>query len=144
MVTQSLHQEESNMVTIKRVDITSAMKVAALINALSFTVLGILFFALNSLLIGSITTSISTFGNQSSTAFNPSAFAAAGLATCGIGYLIGVVFAALFGAIIGALYAFFYNVIANWAGGLRIEIVSDQPVMTEKRKYPGNEDEFRF
>ncbi len=132
------------MVTIKRVDVVSAMKIAALINALTFTVFGLFFLALNSLIFSSISSSVTTFGGQTSTSFNPSTFAAAGLATCLVIYVIGGIAAALVGAIVGALYAFFYNLIANWTGGLRVELASDQVVMVEKRKVLGSDDEFQF
>ncbi len=128
------------MVTIKRVDVTSAMKVGALLNALGFTVFGIIFLLLQSWLISTITSSVSTSGGGGS--FNSSAFAVAGLAGCLITYVIGIVFSALAGAIIGAVYAFFYNLIANWAGGLRIEL--DVPPQLEKPKRLDPGDEFRF
>ncbi len=74
----------------------------------------------------------------------PSSFAMAGIASCLVFYAIGVVFAAFSGAIFGALYAFFYNVIANWAGGLRIELAAEQVIMIEKPKPANDVDEFRF
>ena len=46
------------MVTIKRVDILSAMKIGALFNALTVTVFGVLFFACNSLIVSTLTTSL--------------------------------------------------------------------------------------
>jgi hypothetical protein len=133
------------MVTIKRVDILSAMKVAALLNALVVTVVGVLFFACNSLIVGSLNASISGLSAQTGGGtFNPSSFAMASLAGCLASYVIMVLAAAVSGAIFGALYAFFYNVISNWAGGLRVELVHDQVLIPEKAKRPTDEDEFRF
>lgn len=127
------------MVTIKRVDIASAMKIGALLNALGFTVFGIFFLAMQSFLLSSISTSISS--STSGGSFNSSSLAAAGLVGCLITYVLGIVFSAIAGGIIGAVYAFFYNLIANWAGGLRIEL--DMP-LAEKPKRVDTGDEFRF
>jgi uncharacterized membrane protein YdjX (TVP38/TMEM64 family) len=132
------------MYTIKRVDVVSAMKVGALFNALLFTVVGVLFFAFNSLFIGSLTSSLSTLGTQSSGSFNPQSFMMASVASCLVFYLMGIVFSALTGALMGALYAFFYNVISNWTGGLRVELAQDQVVMVEKTKHASDDTEFRF
>ncbi|MEO8613049.1 MAG: DUF3566 domain-containing protein, partial [Chloroflexota bacterium] len=115
------------MVTIKRVDILSAMKVGALLNAVTVTVFGVLFFACNSLFVSTLTASLNqlnaqTGGSGGSNGFNGSAFATASLAGCLISYVIAIVVAAIAGAIMGALYSFFYNVISNWAGGIRVEL----------------------
>ncbi len=134
------------MVTIKRVDIMSAMKVGALFNALTVTVFGVLFFACNSLFISSMTATLNQLNAQSGgqSGFNSSAFATATLASCVIGYVIAVVVAAVSGAIIGALYAFFYNVISNWAGGLRIELDVTSLEALDKPKRLDTGEEFKF
>jgi hypothetical protein len=134
------------MVTIKRVDIMSAMKVGALFNALTVTVFGVLFFACNSLFISSMTASLNSLNAQTGgqSGFNSSAFATATLASCVIGYVLAIVFAAISGAIIGALYAFFYNVISNWAGGLRIELDTLSLEALDKPKRLDVGDEFKF
>lgn len=132
------------MFTIKRVDIVSAMKVGGLLSALVVTVGGVLLFACNSLFVGSLSASISSLNAQTSgTPFNTSSFAVASLAGCLATYVVMVVAATLAGAIVGALYAFFYNIISNWTGGLRVELVMDQ-AMLEKAKRPDDGDEFRF
>jgi hypothetical protein len=131
------------MVTIKRVDILSAMKVGALFNALTVTVFGLIFFACNSLFISSLNTTLSQLPSSGSS-FNSSALAISSLAGCLVGYVILVLVAAISGAILGALYAFFYNVISNWAGGIRVELdtLALQPGDKPKRFDAG--DEFKF
>ena len=137
------------MVTIKRVDVLSAMKLGALFNALTVTVFGVFFFACNSLAFSAMNSSFQAFsaqtGSSSGTnAFNSSAFATASLASCLIGYVILIVVAAISGAIMGALYAFFYNVISNWAGGIRVELDMVGLESGDKPKKLDTGDEFRF
>ena len=134
------------MVTIKRVDVLSAMKIGALFNALTVTVFGVLFFACNSLFVSSMTASLNQLNAQTggTNNFNSSALATASLATCLIGYVIAIVVAAISGAIIGALYAFFYNVISNWAGGIRVELDMVALESGDKPKKFDAGDEFRF
>jgi transmembrane protein DUF3566 len=137
------------MVTIKRVDVLSAMKIGALLNALTVTVLGVFFFACNSLIMSSLTASLNQLnaqagGSGGSNNFNSSALATASLAGCLISYAIAIVVAAIAGAIMGALYAFFYNVISNWAGGIRIELDMVALQSGDKPKKFDAGDEFRF
>jgi hypothetical protein len=85
------------MVTIKRVDIVSAMKVGALLNALVVTVVSVLFFACNSLFFGSMAASISSLNAQAGgSPINTSSFAVASLTGCLVSYLILVVVTAHF------------------------------------------------
>src|SRR5689334_6849720 len=136
------------MVTIKRVDILSAMKIGALFNALTVTVFGVFFFACNSLIMSSLTASLNQLnaqtGGASGSNFNSSALATASLAGCLISYVIAIVVAAIAGAIMGALYAFFYNVISNWAGGIRVELDMVGLESGDKPKKFDAGDEFRF
>ncbi|MBZ0286798.1 MAG: DUF3566 domain-containing protein [Anaerolineae bacterium] len=133
------------MVTIKRVDILSAMKIGALFNALTVTVFGIFFFACNSLAFSAINTSMSQFSAQTgASGFNSSALATASLAGCLITYVIAIVVTGISGAILGAMYAFFYNVISNWAGGLQVELGTLTLESGEKTKKLDSGDEFRF
>ena len=134
------------MVTIKRVDVVSAMKVGALFNALTVTVFGVLFFACNSLFFSSLSASLNQLNAQTGgSAFNSTAFATASLAGCLIGYVIAIIVAAVTGAIFGALYAFFYNVISNWAGGLQVEISNLNLVESgDKPKRLDAGEEFKF
>jgi hypothetical protein len=137
------------MVTIKRVDVLSAMKIGALLNALTVTVFGVLLFACNSLFISSMTATLNqlnaqTSGSSGSNNFNASTFATASLAGCLITYVIAIVVAAIAGAIMGALYSFFYNVISNWAGGIRVELDMVALESGEKPKKFDTGDEFKF
>src|SRR5262245_50332132 len=134
------------MVTIKRVDIVSAMKVGALFNALTVTVFGLIFFACNSFFFSSLNAQLSQLNAQTggSSGFNNSAFATASLAGCLVSYVIAVLVAAISGAILGALYAFFYNVISNWAGGIRVEIDSLALQPGDKSKRLDTGEEFKF
>jgi hypothetical protein len=137
------------MVTIKRVDVLSAMKIGALFNALTVTVFGVFFLACNSLAFSAMNASLQGLSNQAggssgTSSFNSSAFATASLATCLIGYIIAIVVAAISGAIIGAMYAFFYNVISNWAGGIRVELDMVALESGDKPKKFDAGDEFRF
>jgi hypothetical protein len=133
------------MVTIKRVDVLSAMKIGALFNALTVTVVGVFFFACNSLIFSALNTSMSQFSAQTgASGFNSSAFATASLAGCVITYVIAIVVAAISGAIMGALYAFFYNIISNWAGGLQVELGTLTLESGEKPKKFDTGDEYKF
>lgn len=108
------------------------MRVGALVNAIMFTVFALLWAVFQSLIISglnSLATSVMVNGQQQ--AFDPSALAAAGLATCGCGYLLGVVFSAISGGIFGLLIAVAYNLVANWLGGLRVQLDGGE---AEKRK----------
>lgn len=119
------------MVSIKRISVSSAMKVGALLYALTFTVFGILFFAMQSFFLNAISTSISQSASQSGTQFSSSGLMAGGLAAFCIFYVGGVIFAAISGGIGGAVMAFLYNLVANWVGGIEIELSS---MGTEKPK----------
>ena len=134
------------MVIIKRVDVLSAMKIGALLNAVTVTVFGVFFLACNSLIYSSINASLRQLSAQTggSNNFNSSAFATASLAGCLITYVIAIVVAAISGAIMGALYAFFYNVISNWAGGIRVELDMVALESGDKPKKFDAGDEFRF
>jgi hypothetical protein len=137
------------MVTIKRVDVLSAMKIGALLNAVTVTVFGVFFLACNSLVFSSLNASLNqlnaqTGGSSGTSGFNSSAFATASLAGCLISYVIAIVVAAIAGAIMGALYAFFYNVISNWAGGIRVELDMASLDAGDKPKKLDAGDEFRF
>ncbi len=112
------------MVTIKRISVSSAMKIGALLYALTFTVFGIFFFALQSLFLNAISTSISQSASQSGAQFSSNGLMAGGLAAFCIFYIGGVIFAAISGGIGGAVMAFLYNLISNWVGGLEIELSS--------------------
>ncbi|MCA0456605.1 MAG: DUF3566 domain-containing protein [Chloroflexi bacterium] len=130
------------MVTIKRIEPSSAMRVGALVNAILFTVFALLWAVFQSLIItglNSLATSVTVNGQPQ--AFDPSALAAAGLATCGCGYLLGVVFSAVSGGIFGLIIAFSYNLVANWFGGLRVSLEGEPEVEKRKREFAASGDD---
>lgn len=109
------------MITIRKIDAVSAMKVGALLYALNFTIFGLLWLALQSVLLNSLSSlsgSASSFGGSSS--INTSSLMFANFACCMGFYVGGAVASAIMGAIFGAVTAFFYNLIAGWVGGLRV------------------------
>lgn len=125
------------MITIKRVDLTSAMKVGALIYAMTFTIFSLLWAALQSVflaglngLVGSSTVTM----NGQQVPIDLSGLAAAGLASCGCFYLVGVVSAAFGGAIFGLVTAFCYNLAASWFGGLRLSVQREGEIEKAKRE----------
>lgn len=124
------------MVTIKRVDLTSAMKVGALVYAMIFTIFGLVWALLQSVFLaglnGLVGSSVTTVNGQQ-VPIDLSGLATAGLAGCGCIYLVGVVSAAFGGAIFGLVTAFCYNLTANWFGGLRLSLQRDGEVEKAKR-----------
>ena len=126
------------MVTVKRIDAVSAMKVGALVYAILFTIVAVLVALFQSLILSglsSLANSSSFTVNGAPANFNGGSLAAAGLATCGCGYLIGIIGAIIAGGIFGLLVAFSYNLVSNWFGGLRVRIEYDeQPLEKLKRE----------
>ena len=125
------------MVTVKRIDPVSAMRVGALVYALLFTVMAVLIALFQSLILSglsSLANSSSFSVNGAPANFNGGSLAAAGLATCGCGYLIGVIGAVIAGGIFGLLVSFSYNLVSNWFGGLRVQINPDEEGEKLKRE----------
>jgi len=126
------------MVTLKRIDVGSAMRVGALIYAVLFTVFALLWILFQSLILNgmnSLANSVAISANGSPVqSLNGSALAGLGLATCGCGYLIGMVCAVIGGGIFGLLVAFSYNLIANWFGGLRVQIEADEAPLDKLKR----------
>lgn len=127
------------MVTVKRIDVVSAMRVGALVYAMMFTLFALIWALFQSLILSGLNSlansaSVSMNGAPSGS-FDMSSLAAAGLAGCGCGYLIGVVIAVITGGIFGLLLAFSYNLIANWFGGLRVRIEADEQLEKLKREF---------
>jgi transmembrane protein DUF3566 len=131
------------MVTIKRISVSSAMKIGALLNALLFTVFGILFLLLQSLLLNALNTAISQSPSLRGSSPN-SLLVAGGLAAFCVFYLVGVVFAAITGGIGGAVGAFFYNLIANWVGGLEVELSANTIEKPKREVMVGGESPTSF
>lgn len=99
---------------IRRVGVGSAFKVGALVSALLIAVFGIFFVVLPSLIGASL---LGALGGNGAGGF--------GLVTGLLIYFGLIVFYGLLGGIFGALYAFFYNLVARWVGGLRIEVTGE-------------------
>ena len=125
------------MVTVKRIDAVSAMRVGALVYAILFTIMAVLVALFQSLILSglsSLANSSSFTVNGAPANFNGGSLAAAGLATCGCGYLIGIIGAVIAGGIFGLLVAFSYNLVSNWFGGLRVRIEADDELEKLKRE----------
>ena len=127
------------MVTVKRIDAVSAMRVGALVYATMFTIGAVLWALFQSLIISGISSlansSSFTINGAPASGFNGSALATASLAGCGCGYLIGVAASVFAGGIFGLLVAFSYNLVANWFGGLRVRIEADEALEKQKRDF---------
>jgi len=121
------------MITIKRIDVASAMKVAALLYALNFTVFGVLILGLQSAFINSLTNATSNMTVNGQQVDFAGAFAFTNLLCCGAFYLFGVVASAIAGGIFGAVTAFLYNLIANWVGGLQVQLETGESAEKAKR-----------
>ncbi len=128
------------MVTIKRIDPSSAMRVGALVYAMLFTVFGVLWALFQSVIFSSLGTLGSFNVNGTSQSFDASALATAGLAGCACGYLIGVVASAIGGGIFGLMIAFAYNLVANWFGGLRVSLEGEPELEKRKREFAAGDD----
>lgn len=96
---------------IRRIGVGSAFKVGAVLSALLFAVFGIFFLVLPGLFGATIFGA--SFGRQGG---------AGVLLISLIGYVLGTVFYGLIGGVFMALYAWLYNLVAGWVGGLRIEL----------------------
>lgn len=133
------------MYTIKRVGIGSAFRVGAVSSALVWAVFGIL-FVLWMLAIGSaVDSTTNSFSNT-----NSSDFAEISGGFTIFFYLCMIPIQAVIGGIMGALYAFIYNIVAGWVGGLELELEQRQvyyspgisPAQEPQKRQPDNYDPF--
>jgi hypothetical protein len=126
------------MVTVKRIDAVSAMRVGAFMYAILFTVFALLWILLQSLILSGINSLANnpnfTVNGVPQAGFSGSSLATAGLAGCACGYLVGVVCAAIGGGIFGLAAAFAYNLVANWFGGLKVRIEGAEVLEKMKRE----------
>lgn len=99
------------MQRIRRIGVGSAFKIGAVLSALLFAVFGIFFLVLPGLFGATIFGAF--FGRQGG---------AGVLVASLIGYVLGTVCYGLIGGVFMALYAWLYNLVAGWVGGLRIEM----------------------
>lgn len=106
---------------LKRIDTGSAFRVGFVLYALMFAIFGLLFVALQGLLISGLAGLASDSSNSSSLGV----FFGAGVLGLLCFYGVGIIAAAVGGGIQFALVAFFYNLTANWIGGLKIELETE-------------------
>ncbi len=126
------------MVTIKRIGVSSAMKVGALVYALSFAVFGLFILAFQSLAVSAVSNAIARQGGQNSPAVGNGVLAG-GLAVFCIFYVGGIIFALIAGGIGGALLAIFYNLVSNWVGGLEVQLSSGTGKLKREDEMPSVE-----
>ena len=107
--------------TIKRIDITSAFRVGVVVTALFFAVFGLLALLFQGLIFTSMRTA---FESELGSSFD-SMFMGAGILSLLCIYGVGIVVSAVFGGIQFAAGAFFYNLAANWVGGVRFHLERD-------------------
>lgn len=110
------------MVVIKRIDVVSAMKVGALLSGLMFVVFGLLLLLLQSAMLSAFS---SAFTQAGGSGFSSGNLMAAGLVGFCAFYVFGVIASVISGAISGAVGAFAYNLVANWVGGLRVQLARE-------------------
>ncbi|MFW5691775.1 MAG: hypothetical protein ACOCX3_00330 [Chloroflexota bacterium] len=103
------------MITIKKISIGSAFKVAAVVSTLLWLVFGLLLVLLPSSAL-EVNTSFRD-GDFIRTLDRGSLF---------ISYLCGLPLQAVLGGLAGAFIAFAYNVTAGWIGGLQVEVQDDR------------------
>ena len=99
---------------IRRIGVGSAFRVGALVSGLIWAILGI-FFVLFSLVGAGIMAAFGATGGEASL----------GVVTSLIFYVVMLVVYALIGGIFSALYAWLYNVVAGWVGGIQIQLTAD-------------------
>jgi hypothetical protein len=114
------------MTTVERIDVGSAAKVLALVYALIWAILGLVFLLLQSALLSLLVGAVEIAGQTSYTggrgASGGAVFGAFSFVSLLCGYLIGIVAAGVGGAVTGALVALCYNLTARLAGGLEVRI----------------------
>lgn len=96
--------------TLKRIDVGSAFKIGAILTAMFYAIFGLFMMPLMAMM--------SSMAAQMGQAGQAGAMAGGGI----FGYLMLVVMGAIGGGIVGALYAFLYNLVSGWVGGLEVEL----------------------
>lgn len=102
--------------TIKRVGVGSAMKVMAVLSALLWAILGLIFVVFSLCSLGTIAGQLGRDTGEGTGLF------AGGLTMVLLFYVGGILAQLIFGAILGALYAWLYNLTAGIIGGLEVEV----------------------
>jgi hypothetical protein len=99
---------------IRRIGVGSAFRIGAILSALIFAIIGIFFVLFGVLGAGMM----AAFGA-------PAGETGGALAFSLIMYVVGVVAYAVIGGIFFALYAWLYNIVAGWVGGISVELSAD-------------------
>lgn len=118
------------MVTIKRIGVGSAFRVGMIVGGLLALIFGLLFIALPSLFLTSLTGLMMSV--EPGMRGSGDAFAAFTTATMCIIYIVNIVFSAIFGGITAAVSAVAYNLASRWVGGLEVEL-QDEDIGKSKR-----------
>jgi len=103
------------MKTIRRISVSSAFKVGAVLAALLFIVIGFFIVLMPALFGASLLGAM--LGNQG----GASAFGA-GAVSGVILYIVGTIVYAIVGGITGAIDAWLYNIVAGIVGGIEVEL----------------------
>jgi hypothetical protein len=107
----------AGMRVVRSIGIGSAFKIGAVLSALLFAVIGFFIILLPSLFGASL---LGMFSNRGG--MNPAMSGGAVGATGIVFYFFGIVLYGVFGGIFGAIYAALYNLVANWVGGIELEL----------------------
>lgn len=112
------------MIVIKKVNISSAFKVGAIVSGLISAVFGLLFIALQGLVFSAFMNlmmlEVGTTSGFDTSGMNM--FGTLSLAFLCVFYIINVILSAVFGGIMSAVTALAYNLAANWVGGLELQM----------------------
>jgi hypothetical protein len=125
------------VVTIKKINVASAFRVGALVFALLWGVLGLFF-----VLLSALVPSNASFGRE----FGASAQDVTFISLCSV-YACGIPMYGTIGGITGALWAFFYNIVARWVGGIELTLerkvmVTDQQLISMGDRALSSSDPF--
>lgn len=119
------------MVTIKRITLSSAFRVGAMIGLITAVIIGLLLVGMQALFFSAF----ANLASLSSTAYDPNfnasgltsadmmtAFSVMGLVGSCVFYISYVVFSTIAGGLGGVIWGLAYNLSARWVGGLEIEL----------------------
>ena len=112
------------MIVIKKINISSAFRVGAIVSAIISAVFGLLFVGLQGFIISTFM-SFATFDAGTASGFDTTGmdlFGTLSLAFLCVFYIINVILSAVFGGIMSAVAALAYNLSANWIGGLEVQM----------------------
>ena len=97
---------------LKRIDPGSAFKIGAVISALTWAVLGLPFIFVMGAIMSAAASSIPGAANNSGMAFGGGV----------IGYIFGIALYGIMGGIGAVIWAFIYNLVAGWMGGIEFDL----------------------